>query len=78
MNRFRVVRILLVVFAAVAGLGLLGVLALHIYGAYRLSSVTKRYEREIAPLSMLTSIRPRIAIEDGIVRFARWYEATQR
>ncbi len=71
MNGYRVVKYLLVVIALVAGLGLLGALAIHLYGAHRLADVSRRYEREVGPLSTRAFVRPKIAIEDNAVTWQR-------
>ena len=71
MNRFRVLKALLVTIAIVAGLGLLGVLALHAYGAHRLTDVSKRYEREVGPLSVRAFVRPKVAVEKNAVTWQR-------
>jgi hypothetical protein len=71
MTRFRVLKTLLVTIAIVCGLGLLAALAIRIYGAHRLAEVSKRYEREVGPLSLEGFVRPRIAVEKNAVTWQR-------
>ena len=71
MNRFRVLRALLVAIAVVVGSSLLGLLVVDLYGAHRLAEVSKRYEREVGSLSLSTFVRPRVAAEQNAVTWQR-------
>jgi hypothetical protein len=71
MNRFRVLKALLVTIAAVIGIGLLGVLAIRLYGAHRLARVTERYEREVGSLSVYGFARKKIPVEQNAVTWQR-------
>ena len=71
MNRFRVLRALLVTIAVVVGTSLLGLLVVDLYGAHRLAEVSKRYEREVGSLSLSTFVSPRVAVEQNAVTWQR-------
>jgi hypothetical protein len=71
MNGYRVVKYLLVGIALVVGLGLFGALAIHLYGAHRLADVSRRYEREVGPLSVRAFVRPKVAVEENAVTWQR-------
>lgn len=71
MNRFRVLRALLVTIAVVVGMSLLALLVIDLYGAHRLAEVSKRYEREVGSLSLSTFVRPRVAAEQNAVTWQR-------
>ncbi len=71
MTRFRVLRALLLTIAVIVGLGLLGALALRIYGAHRLAKASERYEREVGSLSLDDFVRPKISVEHNAVTWLR-------
>jgi len=71
MKRFDVVRFLLVVFAVLAGLGLIGMLAIQAYGARQLADASRRYEREVGPLTVRAFVRPKVAVEQNAATWQR-------
>jgi len=71
MNPFRVVKYLLVVLAVFVGLGLAGALAVHLYGAHRLATTSRRFEREVGPLSVQALMRPALPVEGNAVTWLR-------
>lgn len=71
MSRFRVLKALLVTIAAICAVGLVASLVIRAYGAHRLASASKRYEREVGSLSLNDFARPRIAAEKNAVTWLR-------
>jgi hypothetical protein len=71
MNRFRVVRVVLIGLAVLAGVVLALSLGVRLYGAQRLRSESARFEREVGPLNLLTFVRPRVPVEENVVTWLR-------
>lgn len=71
MKPFPMVKALLVALAVFAGFVLATGLAIHLLGAHRLSSASKRYEREVGPLSVHAFVRERLPVERNAVTWLR-------